>query len=86
MIQPMKTIRTQIDRRRVRLALAGLGAGAFLSVLVWSGVEAFQRQAEPVALAATQSSVERPVLGARPPATRLPQTPRSSRPSPSNAR
>ena len=66
MIQLMKTIRTQIDRRRVRLALAGLGAGAFLSVLVWSGVEAFQRQAEPVALAATQSSTDRPVLGARP--------------------
>jgi len=66
MLQTMKTIRAQVDRRRTRLALMGLAAGAFLSVLVWSGVEAFQRQAEPVALAATESSRERPVLGERP--------------------
>ena len=66
MIQTMQTIRAQFGRRRTRLALLGLGAGAFLSVLGWSGVEAFMRQAEPVALAATESSSERPVLGERP--------------------
>ncbi|MGB0767952.1 MAG: 3D domain-containing protein [Phycisphaeraceae bacterium] len=57
---------TRLKSRRSRLALAGLCGGGFVVVLAWSGIEAFQRQAEPVALAATVSSTQRPSLGQRP--------------------
>ncbi|MBX2852381.1 MAG: 3D domain-containing protein [Phycisphaeraceae bacterium] len=62
----MNFIRTQLQTKRRRLALAGLGAGCFFSVLVWSGVEAFTRTTEPVPLAATESAGNVPSLGDRP--------------------
>ena len=62
----MNFIRTQLQTKRRRLALAGLGAGCFFGVLLWSGVEAFQRHTEPVPLAATQAVGEQPRLGDRP--------------------
>ena len=65
-IQAMKFIRTQLQTKRRRLALAGLGVGCFFGVLIWSGVEAFTRHTEPVPLAATERTGERPKLGERP--------------------
>ena len=62
----MNFIRTQLQTKRRRLALAGLGAGCFFAVLIWSGVEAFTRSTEPVPLAATEPSGDRPSLGQRP--------------------
>lgn len=50
----MNLIRKQFQTKRRRLALAGLGAGCFFSVLIWSGLEAFTRTTEPVPLAATE--------------------------------
>lgn len=50
-----------------RLAFVGLGFACFFVVLAWSGIEAFQRQTEPVPLALTDRSTgERPSLGERP--------------------
>lgn len=65
-IQDMNYIRTKVQTKRRRLAMAGLGAGCFFSVLIWSGVEAFQRTTEPVALAATEYTDNGPSLGDRP--------------------
>lgn len=65
-ILPMKFIRTQLQTKRRRLALAGIGLGGFFSVLIWSGLEAFQRNTEPVPLAATQSTGGERSLGDRP--------------------
>jgi 3D (Asp-Asp-Asp) domain-containing protein len=62
----MNFIRTHLQTKRRRLALAGLGAGCFFSVLAWSGVEAFTRSTEPVPLAATETVGDRPNLGERP--------------------
>ena len=62
----MNDIRTKLMTKRRRLALAGLGAGCFFAVLIWSGVEAFQRSTEPVALAVTEYAGDMPNLGERP--------------------
>ena len=62
----MNLIRKHLQTKRRRLALAGVGAGCFFSVLFWSGLEAFQRHTEPMPLAATERTVSEPSLGDRP--------------------
>ena len=62
----MKRIQHYLQTKRRRLAFAGLGAACFFSILAWSSLEAFQRQTEPVPLAATETTSERPNLGDRP--------------------
>lgn len=63
MIKPM---RDSLKKRSTQIALTSFAAGGFLTVLAWSGVEAFQRSTEPVALAATQYTGSVPSLGERP--------------------
>jgi len=65
-IQAMNYLYNRLHTQRRRLALAGLGAGCFFAVLIWSGVEAFERTTEPVALAATEFTGSVPSLGERP--------------------
>lgn len=62
----MNLIRKHLQTKRRRLALAGLGAGCFFSVLAWSGLEAFTRTTEPVPLAATERISDEASLGQRP--------------------
>ncbi|MEM9345257.1 MAG: 3D domain-containing protein [Planctomycetota bacterium] len=62
----MNLIRAQLKTKRQRVAAIGLGAGCFFAVLLWSGVEAFQRHTEPVPLAATERPSNLPSLGDRP--------------------
>eukprot|EP00752_Nemacystus_decipiens_P017134 g15349.t1 len=67
MIQAMKRTRQHLlQTKRQRLALAGVGAACFFSVLGWASLEAFQRQTEPMPLAATEPTLDRPTLGDRP--------------------
>jgi 3D (Asp-Asp-Asp) domain-containing protein len=62
----MNFIRKQLQTKRQRLALAGMGATCFFAVLIWSGVEAFTRSTEPVPLAATEYTGATQRLGERP--------------------
>lgn len=65
-MQAMKLIRSQLQHKRRRLAIVGVGVACFACVLIWSGIEAFQRDTDPVPLAATQRVGVTPSLGDRP--------------------
>ena len=62
----MNDISKNLQTKRRRMALAVVGACGFFAVLLWSGVEAFQRSTEPVPLAATEYVSDAPRLGERP--------------------
>lgn len=62
----MKLIRKQFQSKQRRVALASAGVGCFFGILIWSGVEAFQRSSGPVALAAVTYTGTQPSLGDRP--------------------
>lgn len=68
-LQKTDARRVMAGRRALGFAAAGVGSLGFLSILAWSGVTAFQRDAEPVPLAVTERAQPvdiRSSLGDRP--------------------
>lgn len=61
-----RTPRVKSGRRLAGWSAAILGTAAFATVLTWSGIEAFQRNSQPVPLAATESDNDAGTLGKRP--------------------
>lgn len=64
----IQTRRAIAERRRLAIAAATLGCIGFTAVLAWSGVTAFERHSQPVALAAQRPVPQPPahLLGQRP--------------------
>lgn len=64
--QPNLSAQQRAGRNLFKLTGLVIGLASFFVVLVWSGVVAFQRPTEPVALAATQRNAQPQRLGDRP--------------------